>query len=291
MQHLGHEQRTRLIKSTRKLGAVLGTVPTIQIDQPTDRPTHKVSLSLAPSSGASLVLRVQAAVNGPSSQTPSPLSPTFSLNSDVPKRSSSLPTGPSYHVRRQKMAKLTRTLGENVPPELVFPDAGSSSETRPRRARSCSIDSIIIIHSPSTATTPVSFDCLDSYDGEKSISTTLLDRKPSMKEKEKQPSTRARALVRSASGRKRSHSNFRSRPVPGRSKEGSTVAVQSSYYASPFGNDEPFSGESWTIVDGQTQNGLLAETTTHKKGREWSGQWNRDDIEEVAMKLRQLKFK
>lgn len=52
---------------------------------------------------------------------------------------------PSYHddfevddllqARRRRMAKLTRTLGENIPPELVF-----SSARRSSRPRSCSVD-------------------------------------------------------------------------------------------------------------------------------------------------------
>ncbi|TFK33124.1 hypothetical protein BDQ12DRAFT_691533 [Crucibulum laeve] len=46
----------------------------------------------------------------------SPLSPTFSVNTTTPERK----RAPTDKEKRRKMAKLTRTLGENVPPELVF---------------------------------------------------------------------------------------------------------------------------------------------------------------------------
>lgn len=82
------------------------------------------------------------------------------------------------------------------------------------------------------------------------------------------------------------------RAVPGRQRPGtSPSAVQSSYEASPFGNDEPFGDRSLVRVDAGQGAGLSAAPTTYKKGREWSGQWNRDDIEEVAKKLRGLKLK
>jgi len=53
--------------------------------------------------------------NVPSSFPPTPLSPTFSPNVNTPD------------MRRKKMAKLARFLGENVPPELVFPSSQQPS--------------------------------------------------------------------------------------------------------------------------------------------------------------------
>ncbi|KAJ7164334.1 hypothetical protein C8R46DRAFT_311169 [Mycena filopes] len=57
---------------------------------------------------------------------PSPLSPTFGLTLNSPTTPTPTPTpAPHDPSRRRKMAKLMRTLGENVPPELVFPTAAA----------------------------------------------------------------------------------------------------------------------------------------------------------------------
>ncbi|KAJ7169331.1 hypothetical protein C8R43DRAFT_1121208 [Mycena crocata] len=168
---LPHAQRIRLMRSTRKLGSLLGETPLLVESAPsaTDpfTPSHSRSASVrstdskrsgrilprssslalsaappaaisqatehsnghAPSSLAPPVSRPMlflrlapgagGGVSGESSPAersplPSPLSPTFALNSPG--------TPPVDASRRRKMAKLVRTLGENVPPELVFPD-------------------------------------------------------------------------------------------------------------------------------------------------------------------------
>lgn len=184
---LDQYQRARLIRSTRKLGAVLGTTPRVaealECDAPTTRYAYaheprnqstkasrrhgsiftlfpetassKESMySVSSSSNSSLVsltsmesrpsidvlptpkpstkgrrsgetprplmLRINAVPVAPTDtrvplspiHTSLPMSPTFS----------DLPAAPSAaEVRRKRMAKLTRTLGENIPPEVVFP--------------------------------------------------------------------------------------------------------------------------------------------------------------------------
>ncbi|KAG7448500.1 uncharacterized protein BT62DRAFT_709249 [Guyanagaster necrorhizus] len=124
MTDLTPHQRTRLLRSTRKLGALLGTTPQCQSVN-----THNsnLSLSLAPGTGPALVLRIHTTATTtalPNVHYPlSPVSPVLDRKPDD---------------RRKRMAKLARTFGENVPPELV----SSVPARRPRR-RSCSIDTIL----------------------------------------------------------------------------------------------------------------------------------------------------
>ncbi|KAG6818728.1 hypothetical protein H0H93_002455 [Arthromyces matolae] len=57
----------------------------------------------------------------PSIAPVSPLSPRFTIDLENLQAN-------SLETRRRKMAKLTRTLGENIPPELVFPTINTVSE-------------------------------------------------------------------------------------------------------------------------------------------------------------------
>ncbi|KAJ6545743.1 hypothetical protein B0H19DRAFT_1168434 [Mycena capillaripes] len=179
---LPEAQRRRLMRSTRKLGALLGEMPFVVEGGSTApmswTPGHSRSVSaggpeskrwgrlyttsesLSRSSSlrlvkapvvaevtahtdsplASLVARPMLHLSLPSpgalspaerTPLPSPLSPSFiSLNSPT------VPTHTADTTRRRKMAKLVRTLGENVPPELVFP---ASQPTARRRASTLSL--------------------------------------------------------------------------------------------------------------------------------------------------------
>ncbi|KAK0458849.1 uncharacterized protein EV420DRAFT_1642571 [Desarmillaria tabescens] len=114
-------ERTRILRSTRKLGALLGTTPQCEFVH-----THnkQMSLSLVPGTGPALVLRIHTAALPTNEHGPlSPISPVHERKPDE---------------RRKRMAKLARTFGENVPPELV-----SSTPARRARRRSCSIDTIL----------------------------------------------------------------------------------------------------------------------------------------------------
>lgn len=120
-------QRLRLMRSTRKLCAVLGETPLVVDAKPGLK--RSASLSTRPAR-YELVMGLPRltlahcpdATSGSACPTalisPPPLSPTFGLPSN--SSTDSFPASGSDPARRRKMAKLMRTLGENVPPELVF---------------------------------------------------------------------------------------------------------------------------------------------------------------------------
>ncbi|KAJ6502902.1 hypothetical protein C8R47DRAFT_1193197 [Mycena vitilis] len=169
-------QRLRLLRSTRKLGAVLGETPlllesqspsgkppishpfvlgrsastrsatgrrvytsseslprssslSLKLGEPSQPHTHSRSHAPMHADRPTLVLRLPIADEDPTGIT-SPLSPTFGLALNPP----STPTADA--TRRRRMAKLTRTLGENVPPELVFASAAASRTQQHRRRAS-----------------------------------------------------------------------------------------------------------------------------------------------------------
>ncbi|KAF9456238.1 hypothetical protein BDZ94DRAFT_420697 [Collybia nuda] len=200
VNNLDAQARTRLLRSTRKLGVVLGTTPMFLEIPTTTTPTsvpitprtkayrregrvfgHSPSSSISSESdfetsfltvdtkGTSLettlpamsvtlsiesppkkksskpaskkplaqplLLRLRSVPTAPARpahekpiqpQPLSPLSPTFSQNSTSHDGSN---PNKERDARRKKMAKLTRTLGENIPPELVFPTPPSSTRT------------------------------------------------------------------------------------------------------------------------------------------------------------------
>ncbi|KAH7913246.1 hypothetical protein BJ138DRAFT_1146468 [Hygrophoropsis aurantiaca] len=214
-------QRTRLMRSTRKLGAVLGTTPYLLED---DMPLTCTILPIGPGADAKKLKRqgsifthtqtqsvtsfnsttsssiyshnsspsivslpnsfghssesliVPPGLNPSSRKTKNQNRPLYLRLNTVPVSPSdsrfapSLPSTPSPHepsnasvfpptpctpsftqpsaaeIRRKRMAKLARHLGENVPTELVFP-AGASSQKpeekrRNRRSMSLSVDHV-----------------------------------------------------------------------------------------------------------------------------------------------------
>ncbi|KAJ7776348.1 hypothetical protein B0H16DRAFT_1506429 [Mycena metata] len=185
---LPHAQRAHLIRSTRKLGDLLGETPLLvessagaqtlfsrshsrsastmsteskrsaRIFMSSPR-TSSLGLGAVPAFGDATVhaesspapttisrpmlfLRLPAAGSPPSpaaaermTPLPSPLSPTFGLALNSP----ATPPPTLDTSRRRKMAKLMRTLGENVPPELVFPTAPTSTPKAHRRASTLSV--------------------------------------------------------------------------------------------------------------------------------------------------------
>ena len=183
---LDNYQRARLIRSTRKLGAVLGTTPRLaEADEcpfeggyayahdtgkwhtkasrrhgsiftlfpetassskdsvySTSSNSSLVSLTSTESHATMdvvptpktfpkgrrsadvprpLVLRINAVPVAPT-DTRVPLSPIRSAAPMSPTFSDTQTTPTVAEVRRKRMAKLKRTLGENVPPEMVFPE-------------------------------------------------------------------------------------------------------------------------------------------------------------------------
>ncbi|KAJ7328064.1 hypothetical protein DFH08DRAFT_884417 [Mycena albidolilacea] len=173
---LPHAQRLRLMRSTRKLGALLGETPLLVDSSPAAANSfspahgrsastmstgtkssgrlylsapHSPSLCLGEShddSCAAHISRPRLLLHLPSSgrsspvptERGSPLSATFSLSLNSP-------VTPTFSVdtdRRRKMAKVMRTLGENVPPELVFPASASAPAPQPKARRRASTLSV-----------------------------------------------------------------------------------------------------------------------------------------------------
>lgn len=103
--------RAHLVRSTRKLAHILGTTPTASDCSDTESIRSVRSLRKKPSTLTPATLLV--------SIPPSNLE--FELDPLSPSPIS--PTSPNYDEqaeKRRKLAKLRRTLGDNVPPELVF---------------------------------------------------------------------------------------------------------------------------------------------------------------------------
>ena len=155
-------QRSRLLRSTRKLGDVLGATPLIIDSESASRPGSpasrtKASVFLSHSHAASVTSLTEYPIDDSPrlvtlnkhqkhkskqlarpivlclSSLPAPpprkgsLTSSDANNNDVPARRDMAPVqdtildDPEKLLRRKRMAKLTRTLGANIPPELVFP--------------------------------------------------------------------------------------------------------------------------------------------------------------------------
>ncbi|TFK64797.1 hypothetical protein BDN72DRAFT_251901 [Pluteus cervinus] len=367
--NLDHEQRARLIRSTRKLGALLGTTPCLveetapaprrstssTISRPAipptfiaqsnpakewvyvalpgqshaspsssrsssldcERPTHTEpsrpgSPSRKPSSSSRaksrpapqpLLLRLQTnPISSNSSQRPpSPLSPTFSVTTvnSVPG------PAPTYRsasdLRRKRMAKLTRTLGENIPPELVFgTDSTSTSNlcssstddvppTTIRRKRSLltkhvsskshggPIKSILTTNS-STTSLPSTISPITTAT---TTTTTSLSTSHS-----------SHSRPHSHSHRGRSHSVHHPKspieslappipPVPRRPSQPGLQIHVTTLSSAPTSEDghEHISNSSF----------LDLPEWGKRKEREWSGEWNVRDMDDVVKGLRGLK--
>ncbi|KAF8172540.1 hypothetical protein K438DRAFT_2023723 [Mycena galopus ATCC 62051] len=132
--NLGNGDRARLIRSTRKIEAVVGETPQV-VDplEPTLRPTKAKALrnKLAPSipgmappppSEGRPVLYLRVPSPPPESiltlTTPAP-SPTLTVTLKPPTRDEAW--------RKRTMAKLRRTLGVNIPTDLVFPPENTNT--------------------------------------------------------------------------------------------------------------------------------------------------------------------
>ncbi|KAK0480672.1 hypothetical protein IW261DRAFT_1419026 [Armillaria novae-zelandiae] len=191
MAPLTHHDRTRLLRSTRKLGAVLGTTPQCHFVHDASH----VALELVPGPGPALVLRIHTTALP---TLPGPLSPVSPVRKP--------------DERRRRMAKLARTFGENVPPELVAP-------VPPRRRRRSTL-------AP-----------MPAFDEEVSEKTPLLSRSTSVRAAPKTPVVKDEVRAHSVDEGERSRSLYWGR----------------------------------------------------RKEKDWSGEWNRRDRDDVLMQLRALK--
>ncbi|KAJ7632035.1 hypothetical protein B0H17DRAFT_514360 [Mycena rosella] len=161
---LSHTERSRLVRSNRKLQALLGEAPqVIEAAVATARkhtdagdmdptPIHRLhsrsddGSSSAPSPSSRrrnspstltlLSMPTHKHAFSVSSPPLTPLSPTMSITINTPLSTppSSSGLGRSFtsakDMRRRHMAKLTRTLGENIAPELVVADPVAPRLTR-----------------------------------------------------------------------------------------------------------------------------------------------------------------
>ncbi|KAJ7081200.1 hypothetical protein B0H15DRAFT_855377 [Mycena belliarum] len=157
---IGRSSRQRLVRNMRKVSAVLGETPCLEASARSPSPApgllapakrgffYHASASLSslalpfqksepapspttPSERPALVLRLP--LPQPFEPLPNPLSPGFSPTLLSPPPPALLsPTTPvhDHDVRRQRMAKVARTLGETVPPALIL--AGPVQKRRRR---------------------------------------------------------------------------------------------------------------------------------------------------------------
>ncbi|KAK7040057.1 hypothetical protein R3P38DRAFT_2902971 [Favolaschia claudopus] len=159
-------QRLRLMRSTRKLGALLGETPRVQLSAASPPPsafssgkqllrrrssTRPLSLSLSPTRAQDeppdmqpMLLvhlppltsprprRSSSSSSASATPTQTPLSPSFSvsLNSPVTPTFGADSAEENAGTKRRRLAKLTRILGENVPPELVVSSASTHPQSR-----------------------------------------------------------------------------------------------------------------------------------------------------------------
>ncbi|KAJ6467701.1 hypothetical protein C8R47DRAFT_1303407 [Mycena vitilis] len=122
--YLNREERTRLIRHTRKIRDVVGETPRV-VDVssiPPPPPRHQVrqsgSKSVMAASDPRPLLYIRVPDCAPTHRAPSTPAPSPTLTVFLKLTSS---TDRDDGARRRKMAKLERTLGANIPSELVFP--------------------------------------------------------------------------------------------------------------------------------------------------------------------------
>ncbi|KAJ3815221.1 hypothetical protein F5876DRAFT_72242 [Lentinula aff. lateritia] len=293
-------QRLRLMRSTRKLGEMLGTTPVInsssefgqQLSASHSRDTPSISLhhsssprfTHAPKKSKALprplVLSLQslpASFSSPRSSAgpTSPLSPT-SISTNIASSNSYRddhdPMDDSLQTRRKRMAKLTRTLGENIPPELVF-----NSQLHHSHPRSTSIE----------AASALANLTVTAHGSTEPSEETLLPLR--MKRLPQIPTT----MSRSASLRAPSSSFVARRMMRKRHGQTNTTRhVELTASLTPSGGRKSSDTIRSTVSSCSTASepSHLNETKrTYRKQAGWSGEWNRQDMDEVMNRLRGLK--
>ncbi|KAJ7148210.1 hypothetical protein C8R46DRAFT_1231222 [Mycena filopes] len=333
--------RAHLIRSTRKLGNILGETPLLLDPHPSSS-SHSHSRSSSVSSISSTDSRrsgrIFADAPRSSSFAPADTASLSSSNDDAPRSKSSMdaprpmlflrlaaqrplssvslvsprspafaldsPITPTFAVdRRKKMAKLTRTLGANVPPELVFSSAPPDERTptgllmpmpggggarhgpprsssfdipvRPRRGSYSSSSSKAGLASPTREATdggwvdlgaPVSSSYPPSPQSPHYAKYENADADGA------RPSTTSRGTV---------DTRYLSRHVE--------YAAPASRSASPF-----YFADADNAEEGEEYWGgeARADGTTHRKEAGWSGEWSGvQGMDDVVNRLRGLKMK
>ncbi|KAJ7452948.1 hypothetical protein FB451DRAFT_1521174 [Mycena latifolia] len=303
---LSAAERARLVRSTRKLQALLGETPQViaaavsttrtpapDAESPIHglyasqslsrrRPAPPTALTLAPGGPDSTRPRLHLHLEAPRTPTSArhslsslslpatPLSPTASitLNSPGPAAPARSPST-SKDARRRRLAKVARTLGENVAPELVG------------------------------APTP---DCALAPAIERTGSLRTAKSAAALREPASPPPSASRPLKAPSLGR--SFSTSTRRPalavaaVPHRRAESVVVAFPGERGAA-FPSDHR---DAHTGVKAHTHTGVKAADLAHalarldaelragkrRKEKEWSGEWNME-MKAVAKQLRGLR--
>ncbi|KAJ7183675.1 hypothetical protein C8R46DRAFT_1308578 [Mycena filopes] len=275
---LTNSERSRLVRSNRKLQALLGETPQViaaayhaalpsaTVAQPpptTNRPRPQLLLRL-PSPG----LKHKHSLSAPSPTTPkTPLSPTSSITLNNPPILSRTPS--MKDLRRRHLAKLARTLGENIAPELVPEPLARPIPTLRRTATTSFGPSERVNVTVRSIFVPPAVVVVD--DG-----TIAASPSPSSPPPPQSPAPRSSArLVRSSS----------SAAAPGRARTTGRLVHRRRGSVAVFTEEESESERAHAQAVAR-----LAELQTGKrrKEKEWSGEWNRE-MQAVAQKLRALK--
>lgn len=342
------QDRNRLMRSTRKLGRLLGTVPHLEVSpqqQQRQRPSINDVITISANTAVSpptptspitgnrnhhilMSLKALEAGDEPHGQqyqrSHSPTPPVICVHtcpSSSPRQhqrrrssvSSTTSTYPSRRMhsvyeplnedddaemmeekrrlqdiqRRRKMAKLARTLGENVPPELVFhhdQQQQQQQEKRRMRRRSRSVGNVPII----------TFSSLDELD-EKEEEHVGEHRQQQMRSSMESDETVVVVNVVAPDLKAEQLETAETFITPLARSESLPVPPPRS--RSPFGLKQVFASSRPSL---DTSSSLAPPTSKRtktkgsdgagrRKEREWSGEWNTSDMELVRSTLRELK--
>ncbi|KAF8646086.1 hypothetical protein AX16_007399 [Volvariella volvacea WC 439] len=312
--HLHEKQRARLIRSTRKLGDILGTTVALQDTTtprvPSSKTTHAdpsdwVFVSLPNTGSRSSSLDSERSFESSKSSKPQPLYLRLEPRNATHHRHHSLPDSPlspasppplspppsnppsrrsislrqkphpsgldlDLEAKRRKLAKLQRTFGENIPPELVFGTPCHSPAP------------------PRTPTTPT-----HKHSQSHAVATTT--------GRVAHPGPRrGRSMSVSCTT---TEYPYPTPPLPTKPLHtGDAMAIKQSSRTWPPVQVHITTSSHSTIPHPDAQSSLHQVYGHHlrpevlesaewgkRKEREWSGEWNLRDIEDVCKRLRELK--
>ncbi|KAF8797522.1 hypothetical protein BYT27DRAFT_7204462 [Phlegmacium glaucopus] len=198
----------------------------------------------------------------------SPVSSSFNMDTPTP---SSRPGHVLTDIEKQrKLAKLTRTLGENVPPELVF-------HNTPPLQRSASMTVSRLRKSPSSSHKLSRSTALP-------IAETPAPQPQSARKPEKplKQQSRPRSMTLTTKQALATHSAVDDTRGTKSLDHGPVPAYHTI--------DLPFEAAAFTVDPQATkQHDALSPEWGRRKEREWSGEWNVKDMEHRAKALRGLK--
>ncbi|KIL61217.1 hypothetical protein M378DRAFT_13650 [Amanita muscaria Koide BX008] len=287
LNFLGPFQRSRLLKSSRKIEYILGTTP--HVLESSDFPHHIVDGH--PPDGMLRRLktkkrqdhhstRLQLSPVSPltddssTSDLPSPIPLTVSIPHSSARLVRTLTEPPDHHqgmspdrLHRKQMAKLTRVLGENIPPELVrYQNArnahhGDSMTRRPRRKSSSCPPSPDHQSSSASSTSPPP----------PNLTSVTSPSPPPLSA----PASSSRILHAAKGNERRSPS---SGIPPGSSSPTSLEGSQRSNGSSSGSGRSPPQSVTYPLL-----------TSDQRDEARWNGEWNVKDTERRAVALRNLK--